>query len=933
MIRGLTSMKGSHTKKQRCVASRSLSGRCDVLLRASTAILVTLLFLSAPCEVHAEGLPAAFRLVAENESLQLFIDDSTAAIAVRDKREGALWFSNPRDIGTNEVVARGASKTRLEAQFVLGYFAPGDKAQFMDSKSDCVNYGQHQVFETESGVKVTYLLGQTWLDQQYLPGVVSREHFENEILQRIGKKSDRELFLDNYLLLSFGKAPEGEDREKVNNVEVEEIFGEYTLYSADGKNNLTQRGKYLGLLVDRIVWNTEDYKSRADVTAEDIEPFRPFELYVLNDKVWAFDVDDMIAILKEIGYTPHAVVEQYHQFGLDEPEPNPVQFGISIEYSLEGTDLVVRIPHDEISYPVDVEVDKDTSATYPLHSLDVLPYFGAANTQDEGYIFVPDGAGALIYLNNGKIEAAPYVSPVYGRDEAVGELTEKTTIAENVYLPIYGMHKSNQGFLAIIEDGAAISSILAGVAGRTTSYNSVYPRFTLIPYTPVQLRAGNSSINTYQSRLADTDITIRYRLLVGGQSGYMGMAEAYRKYLIPRYRLGRVQSQDHVPLYLELLGAVHDQRPILGIPWQVTVPLTTFGQARDIVSSLLSEGVSNIKLRYSGWLEGGVRHAYPDHIAIERTLGGKAGFLDLQAYLNDVGAELYPAVGFLRVYRDGLFDGFRTLRDGSRFLDRRVATLKSFNPATYAPETGLVDYILSPRALGRLVARFLSDAEQLGIAGLSPIHIGSEVYSDFNHKEDRMLDRQQSVRVIEGQAKAISDSMSLMVGVANDYMLPYVSHIIATPAGSSRYEIFDEVVPFYQLALHGYVGCGIGPINLADDPMTMMLKCLETGSYPYFLLFASDGVAVKNTDFDHLFAAGADLWATRAAGVYAEVDRVLGRVQDDSIADHRRLSEGVYKTTFESGLSIVVNYNRRAVSVDGLVVDGKGWLLLEEGLK
>lgn len=933
MIRGLTSMKGSQTSGPHRVASRLLGGGCDLLLRIFVAILVTLLFVSVPCEVHGQDLPASFRLVAENESLQLFIDDSTAGIAVRDKREGALWFSNPQDIGTNEVVARGTAKTRLEAQFVLGYFAPGDKAQFMDSRSDCVNYGQHEIAETESGVKVTYLLGQTWIDSQYLPGVASKEHFENEILQKISKKSDRELFLDNYLLLSFGKAPEGQDREKVDNVKVEEIFGEYTLYSADGKNNLTDRGKYLGLLVDRIVGNTEDYKSRSQVTAEDIEPFMAFELYVLKDKVWAFDIEDMIAILKGIGYTPLAVAEQYHLFGLDEPEPNPVQFGISIEYGLDGTDLVVRIPHDEISYPIDVKVDQDTRATYPLNSLDVLPYFGAANTKDQGYILVPDGAGALIYLNNGKIEAAQYVSPVYGRDEAIGELTEKSTITENIYLPVYGMRKGDQGFLAIIEDGAAISTILAGVAGWTTSYNAVYPRFTLIPYTSVQLRAGNSSINTYQSRLADTDITIRYRLLAGEQSGYTGMAQAYREYLVERHELDKVQPHDHVPLYLELLGAIHDQRPILGIPWQVTVPLTTFDEARNLVSFLLSEGVSNIKLRYNGWLKGGVRHIYPDHIAIEGVLGGKTAFSRLQSYLDDVGVELYPAVGFLRVYRNGLFDGFRTLRDGSRFLDRRVATLKSFNPATYVPETTPTDYILSPRALGTLVTKFLSDAQKLGITGLSPVHLGSEVYSDFQQKQDRMLDRQQSVTIVEEQARAIADSMSLMVGAANDYMLPYVNHVIAAPAGSSRYEIFDEEIPFYQLALHGYVSCGIGPINLADDPASMVLKCLETGSYPYFLLFASDGVAVKNTDFDHLFAAGADLWAARAAAVYAEVDKALARVQGDTIIDHSRLTEGVYKTTFESGLSIVVNYNRRAVSVDGLVVDGESWLLLEEGLE
>lgn len=45
-------------------------------------------------------------------------------------------------------------------------------------------------------------------------------------------------------------------------------------------------------------------------------------------------------------------------------------------------------------------------------------------------------------------------------------------------------------------------------------------------------------------------------------------------------------------------------QPVLGVAREVQLPLTTFSQAQAMVEKLLQSGVTNLSLRYSGWLQG-----------------------------------------------------------------------------------------------------------------------------------------------------------------------------------------------------------------------------------------------------------------------------------------------------------------------------------------
>lgn len=63
----------------------------------------------------------------------------------------------------------------------------------------------------------------------------------------------------------------------------------------------------------------------------------------------------------------------------------------------------------------------------------MLQFFNAAGMEDEGYMVVPDGSGAVINYNNCRYNAQAYSSEVYGRDTSIGLLTRPSK-TEQVYL-------------------------------------------------------------------------------------------------------------------------------------------------------------------------------------------------------------------------------------------------------------------------------------------------------------------------------------------------------------------------------------------------------------------------------------------------------------------------------------------------------------------
>ena len=878
-------------------------------------------------------IPDGFTLVAENQYLRLFLEGSTTGFAVQNKESNQLWYSNPLRLAQEEKIARGRAKRKLRSQIQINYYAPGDQPRVMDNYNDSVQYKQFQITMLENGVRIDYTLGKEWDDQDFVPVMISRDRFEKMILGQIEDSAQRQFVKDQYVLVSLIAATAAQQEE--TEIAARELLGDYSLKSWSAE--LGQK-KLFQLLVTQLVEHRADLGRLGEITREDFEQLINNPTYIQRDLIPKWDREDLIQIIKETGYRPEDVREDHRSNRLDLPTPNQTIFDIPIIYTLEEQSLVVSVPVNQIKYPLDL-LEEGELVSYPLHSLEVLPYFGAAGPGQQGYILVPDGSGALIELNNNKKYARPYEQPLYGFDQTLKARTEKISSVEQSYLPVFGLKEEEKAFLAIVEQGDAIATVKADIAGRTSSYNTVSARFTTIPKAKVVLQTIDpdsfeipTELNIYQARIYQDQIRIRYQFLEQAEADYVGMAKAYQGYLIEQ-GLTRLNPAADIPFYLEVIGAIEHRAVVMGAPRTIIKPLTSYNQTKLLMNELLEQQVSNIKVRYSGALQGGIKHVVPTELRLEKSLGDREGFLELRDELNKQNIDFFPDVSFLNIYQDRLFDGFRANKDAARFLDRKVAKSYDYNIASYQHQPDDFAYLLSPLQLERLVDRFFADYSQYQLGGVSLQKMGKQLQADYRDDPQLLVDRQEALAIIAKETAKIDQKyrLELMVEGGNAFILPFVDHILKAPVGGSNFTVLDRTIPFYQLVLHGFVNYAGQPFNFTPGYRKNILRSLETGASPYYLWTYSPSSLLKETDYDHFYSSYYADWLDEAGKVYQEINRVLQKLQGQRIIDHQRLQKQVYQTTYEDGTAIIVNYNQEPVWINGLQIKEEDYLIIREG--
>ncbi|MGG1638485.1 DUF5696 domain-containing protein [Paenibacillus sp. NRS-1760] len=773
---------------------------------------------------------SAMELVKDNDALQLYINRETAEIALKDKRDSYVWFSNPVERSEDQK-ASPLYHSELSSQVLLTYYNEKGQVNAFNSYDDSVAKQQFEITDEENGIKVVYRIGNIAKGFANIPKVISKKRFQEQILDQI---ADEELRKSVEYKFSFDEA--------------KQIY---------------------------VVRKLQDY------VAEEIS-----------------------AALEAAGYTAEDAQQDNEENGAaDAASAARAEFTIPIQYTLDNEQLVVTIPGKELQF----------NAEYPIASVQVLKHFGAAGVKESGYLFVPDGAGALIELNSGKHQAEPYNLPVYGNDGTYN-VKEKIQTNEMTRLPVFGLKRSDHALFGIIENGDAMASITADVSGRNDSYNTVSSKFQISSMDFYTLTSGTktSSVPMFQKKRYDGDLSIRYSFLSGEASDYVGMAAEYRNYLINKFNIQKLDKVEDSPFVMELVGAFRVDKSFLGIPYEATQSLTSFAEAKNLLQELMDTDIHHIDLRYVGWFNDGIRHSSPASIKVVNKLGGKEGLRELADFAQKNGIGFYPDTAFLEKYKGS--------SGSATWLDRGEAKVYQYNPVMYDQDTSKFShYILSPAALPKQINGFLADYKALGLQGLSLRDMGNQVNSDYN--PDKTITRQEALEMIKTQTNKLSlQAQTIMVNGGNAYSLPYADVIVNAPTKSSLMNITDQDIPFYQIALHGYYDLAGSPYNMDDkqNPRLSMLKALETGSSLYYQWYASDSTKVKDTDYDNLYALNYKDWLDEAVQLYKEANGVLSKVRNQVIVKHRQILPGVVETTFQNGYVITINYNNKAIAVEGM---------------
>lgn len=595
-------------------------------------------------------------------------------------------------------------------------------------------------------------------------------------------------------------------------------------------------------------------------------------------------------------------------------------FYIPLHVTLDGDSLVVTVNFSEIE---EEEVDPDsTLSALMLLDITVLPYFGAAPKGEEGYIFVPDGTGAVIEFDNTRSSSA-YEQYVYGRDRSIIPSMKKT-VEEDVYLPVFGMSRENAGFIAVIEGYKANGVISAETAGQTTLYNAVKSRCIIRDVDTFTFRERTGSLRDIRifedkNLPESTDsYTVRYLFLDGDDATYVGMANAYRGYLQSKELFPTEKTSKKFSMDLNFIGSGAKKKAVLGIPQNVNIAYTPFSDVSATIDTLKEAGVDNFVVKYDGWIKGGIFGKYPSSPKPEGNLGGRGDFKDLLGYMTDNGIDFYAGADFVNLYKSDL--GHIKELTSNREINRSPVKVPDFRQSTFDERTTgdtYPNWILRLSAVAKNFNKFFTkfNNKYEGV-GLAPDSLGNVVGSDFGRKNGSTR-----TQTLEGFKEILDDTSStnpVMLSAPFDYAFSSVSYICDAPTISSSYEIEDYAVPFYQIVLKGYIPFSNFPGNRDLDEYEYVLKLLETGADMSYLWITQNQDELRDSRLQSYMSVYADDWISEAADVYNELKPILGNVSGQTIVSHEVYSNGGRITVYENGYKILTNYSDKTVTIDGL---------------
>ncbi|MDR6715673.1 DUF5696 domain-containing protein [Paenibacillus sp. 2003] len=630
-------------------------------------------------------------------------------------------------------------------------------------------------------------------------------------------------------------------------------------------------------------------------------------------------LNKMLSAFETAGYTADDLAFDNQENGVEgggvSDKPS---FVISVEYRLEQGALVVSVPLSQIQ----------ESGQYRIRNIDLLAYFGAADTKGEGYMLVPDGSGSLIHLNNGKTQEEQYVQRVYGADPNDNSLS-RPQVSESAHMPVFGLKNGENAWFAVIEKGDGIASISADIGGRQNSYNHVHATFSLRGEDELEMYTSQKmqEIQLLGEEPYRGDIQVRYHFLHGEDASYSGMARLYQQQLIEQDVLKPLAEQTELPFYVDVLGAVDKKASFLSVPYRTTLAMTTYEQAAEMAAKLQQGGVNRVQMRYQGWFGGGISHHTPTRVKLDSEVGSRSELQALSAKLEQSGGALFPDVAFQHMYHDDM--RFAPSSDAARFVTKETAELYPYNPALNRMDQSRDSYyLLSAAKLPYVVSEFADKFNQLDLGGLSLRDLGQVLTSDY--RDSRVIHRETAKNIVKEQLGKLEQSYpNLMISAANSYAWGSAQHVVNVPAGSSRFNITDEEVPFYAMVIHGYMNYAASPMNTSGDQdlRKQLLQSLELGAAPYFQWTYEPSSRLKLTNYDSAYATEYSYWVDDAIALYRQADEVLGDLANEKILRHERIQEGVVRVTYTGGTSILVNYNADAVTVDGTTVDGMDYVV------
>lgn len=579
---------------------------------------------------------------------------------------------------------------------------------------------------------------------------------------------------------------------------------------------------------------------------------------------------------------------------------------IPVEITLEDDHMKLHVNTSEI-----VETKPSASNGKLTTGLTFMSTFGAGEMDEEGYFVIPDGSGAVVEFNNGRTGYSAYAGKVYGRN-LTAVPTTKPTVTRQVYLPMYGIVKDGNGMLVVADKGDGCATINSYTSRQnSTDYNACYFSFELRTADEYLMGGEANPLKVFEKRgIHVPEVEVRYYPIAGDDIDYVDIADAYRDYLVTEK--GVEQKTDDASLYVDFYGGTLKKQSVVGFPVEMKTEITGYESAQKILEILKAGEAGKIVVDYADWTNDGITGKIADSASPSGTLGGKSKFKALLKYAEGNDIMIYPETDITTFVSGG---GYHTFTDTAVRVSNAFARLYVYDLA-HGIQSKFYDplSLLSPNSYKEAYSKAAKSWSKAGLDGMALGGGTTMLYGDYSRKTSS---RDETIMKLQECYQTVKDSVgSVLAEGANAYAIPYADHITNVPLCSSKFDMFNYDIPFYQIVMQGLAPVSTTPVNGDPEPEKLILQAIASGTAPGFDMIFEDASELKDTRYDGLFYAHYAYWTDTASGSAKLYEEVLGGVKDKKITAYSE-EDGVITTVYEDGTEIVTDLNKRTVKANG----------------
>lgn len=781
-------------------------------------------------EIEFEQTPIAKH---ENESTILSVAKG-GNVVITDKKTKFSWSNTDFKDQKAEIAADSDEKL---SPIIIGYQKSQLNETIINSKRDSVEKKQYKVFQTKSGVRVEYIFGDNVTTTAY-PMAVEKSRFEQKIMAKISDQ-DKEYMLRRYTLYDYSKITDNNQKKELG-----------TKYP-----NIKETPFYIATNMDSKI-----------------------------------KTDRVLVLLKSVNYNESDLLLDITKSG-EAAKQTQEAFKIAVEYSLEGSDIIVKIPKDSIEFYQE----------NPMSFVDLFK-FSAIDNDKTGFVLVPQGSGTTIEY--GTSEKNSKVSlQYYGEDYANPEKINAS--ATNMTLPVFGISGNSGGYLAIIESGAEIANLNIDLNKKGVS---VYPRFNILSYGFASLTGTEKSLVFAQDRYRK-DIVVRYKLISKPNCTSSEMAKIYREYLKNNKYFAQKTNISRQNTIVNIICGISENQKIFKIFNSSKLRILTSSTEFEKIKNELGE---NFDYQLSGVNEKGLL----SEISAQKS------------YVKGYDKEIFSSNTFINKnfivnYNDKQFDNYNPYKDNLRMSNLSIGTINIYSNALKDenPNRSKIE-LVKPSKYIKIAKEYIANYPQMNF---NVGDLTSRLNSDYNKNQyySRGSTLDEIVKTLQELKKA---NIHVRGSNSNVYAFPYLSSIDTISLNSNGNSVFSKDIPFLQMVLHGNIPYYSSDINENDDALDMTLKAIAYGSGLKFTVAMNIDGSLARGDFSYLYYTDYLKNKDEIISLNQQYKMSLENLTNIQIEDYKEIQSKISCTTYENGVKIYVNRTDAPQSVDNIIIPARSFI-------